>query len=186
MKGLSWGDVADIWKGIWTQFDEWARTMFDGLLTWLTVTLPAKVLESFQGMVNSAIQLVNKIPFVSIEGGDADGDDNSDNTRQPRGPGGAAGAAAVLGSLGNVASGIRIPSFQRPSAGATRTINQSRALQNTVNNVSRSAGNVMANVTNNITQRDGESGEALGRRIQGEFQKEMAKAIRDNDTGIER
>jgi hypothetical protein len=167
---LDWNSVFDSWKSIWTGFIGWLKETWNGFANWLT-------------------GLIDRIPFVGglvKKARDAAVNAARGGPRKPRGSAGiAATSAGIQRSLTNVVAGINLPIQQQASSGTLQTINQTRSLQNTVNNVSQGRGPVSVQMTNHITQQPGESGEALARRIQGGVRKEFANAIRDNDTGVD-
>ena len=74
---------------------------------------------------------------------------------------------------------------QVPSTAALQTATQSRDMRRTVNNLSKRSGDIYIDAPMSITQREGESGEGLARRIETGIRTEFAQAIRDNDTGVD-
>lgn len=159
MWNLDWPGLFEAWGAVWSMAVNSLRRLWDDFLHWFTITMPQKILIALAKLVPRAIQILRQIPLVG---------------------------EAVAGALKNIQIGLSGPAArQQTSPGVTQTINQTKAMQSAVTNISRQGGDIYVTAPMSITQQPGESGEALARRIQQGFREEMSLAIRDNDTGIE-
>lgn len=156
---MSWQDVIDVWKWIFQEFIDWLEGVWQGFVDWITTTVPNAISNAFQKALNSARKWASQLPLVGelIE------------------------APQAVGALGAGVAGQ--PARQIASASAQQAAAAASLVRNTVNNVQANRGGT-GPITMNITQREGESGEALGRRIVDGVREEFATAVRDNDTGV--
>jgi hypothetical protein len=156
---LDWGQVAELWGDAWRAFANWFKRLWSGIVDWFSDNVIGVIVFGVKNAIQKATSFLKKVPLIG----------------------------RLFDSPENVNARTTPPpaaSLQLPSLGVLQTVNQTRQLLNTANNVSKQTSPVV-NATYNITQRPGESGADLSRRIQGGMREEFAKAIRDNDTGVE-
>lgn len=159
LSALTWDDIFDAWKEVWTTFVWWLEGLWNDFVNWLTDTVPNKILSAFRDVLSKAASLVKQIPLI----GDLIAGDE-----------GIKGAVARTGQLA--------PPIQQPSPGVTQAITQNRTIQRSISN--QRGGDRTLNMPVTVHQQPGENGEALARRIQRGVREEFASAIRDNDTGV--
>jgi hypothetical protein len=154
MRTISWEEVGERWLEVL-----WAvGRQIVGIFDWVNKQIFAmidKIIGAFNSVVNTAKNLVRKLPFV---GGAAE------SSIQVQG-----GLSAAAAAAGSVTAGL-----------ASRTIN---------NSLSRTRGGdtrVDSRNTFNVSQRPGEDGQDFARRVVGIMNREMAAAVRNNDTGVTR
>jgi hypothetical protein len=157
LMSLDWGQIAELWGDVWRSFANWFKRLWSGIVNWFSDNVIGVIVFGVKDAIKKATAFARKIPLIGrlFDSGEAA------NTQ----------VAPATGSL------------QLPSSGVLQAVSQVRNSVNNVNNASTRSSPVI-NATYNITQRPGESGEDLSRRIQGGIREEMAKAIRDNDTGV--
>jgi hypothetical protein len=167
----NWGEWAEIWKDVWRGFVNWLGGLWGNFAGWFKVNVADVMMTTVQNAVQGAMILLRKIPLVGGFFKTSEGPDSH--------------LAEIQSSVASATQGVglRATNQQLPSLGVLQTINQTRELLNTANNISRSSSPTV-NVTNNITQQPGESGESLARRIQGSIHEELSRAVRDNDSGV--
>jgi hypothetical protein len=174
MLSLDWAEVGELWGDAWRSIVKGLGKIWKGFVDWFKTNVIDAITIGVRIAFQTATTMLKKIPLVGRL------------FDEPKGALGESIGQGAKTSAVNIAAGVAVPATvpQLPSLGVLRTINQTRELLNTVNNVSKTSSPTV-NLTQNITQQPGESGEALGRRIQSGVKEEFATAIRDNDSGVE-
>jgi hypothetical protein len=156
---VSWDEIFEVWKWMFSEFVTWLEELWQGFVDWITTTVPNAISNAFQKALNSARQWASQLPLIG---------DLIDAPQQ-------------VGALG---AGFTGGAGQQVSVAAQRAVAQNQSISNSVKNIKGGAQST-GPITMNITQREGESGEALGRRITSSIREEFASAVRDNDTGVD-
>lgn len=160
MFNLDWAGLFEAWGATWSMAVNKLRRLWHEFIAWFSTAVPNAILKTARKIARQVFEIVRQIPVVG---------------------------KLITGPIEEIRAGMpgSPVTRQRPSPGVTQTINQTRAMQSAITNVSKQGGDIYVTAPMSITQQPGESGEALARRIRQGFREEMSLAIRDNDTGIE-
>lgn len=156
LSNIQWGEVWEIWKGIFFDAIETIKGWLSGLLDFI-LEIPDKIINAFKQLPSKIANLVKEIPGIGL----------------------------VISKVGSLfGGGSESPEGnQTPSPGLISTVQNNRNLQNIVN---RQGGSPQSNVTAhmNITQQPGEDSEGFANKVVQILEENASEAVRNNRSGV--